>query len=935
MFITGEPGIGKTRLLVELLRQGDERGCLALSGSAAEFERTLPFGPFVDALDNYLESLDPRTFDRLAEADLGELAGVFPALSALSAGAGYPITAAERFRAYHAVRRLIERLAAAHPLVLTLDDLHWADGASLELASYLLRHPPHGPVMVAASFRAGQVDRALLAAIDRASGETDIVRTLALPPLTPAAASVLIDTVAAPERRRLYEASGGNPFYLLQLARLGEDREDEQPGEQAPDITDAIAQAIVGELDVLSTPARRLAEAAAVAGDPFELDLAVATAGLGDSEALVALDELIGQDLVHAGAVPRRFHFRHPLVRRAVYESCPEGARLAAHARCAEALAARGAPAAARAHHVEHAASHGDLAAVALLREAAEATAARAPASSARWLGIALGLLPESEPTGQRLELLTALAETQAATGQFESSRAALLESIALTPRDDVVLRVSLIGACAGLEQLLGKHEEARRRLTTTLGELDGASSPQAVALMVQLAVGDFYRMDYEAMRDWGARALAAAGELSDPALSAASTAVLAVASAFMGAVPDAIAYSDEAAALVDGLPDDALGRHLEALANLATAELYLHRYDAAGLHAQRGLGIARATGRGDISPVLVPVLSNALHMTGRIAESVSLLDGTVEAARLSGNAQALGWHLLSRSFTALAAGDLETALGTAQESVDITRGLDDSLVSTYASVALASALVETGEPGRSIEILLATAGGEQLSRIASGWRANYFELLTRCWLAVGQPVEAEHAAERAAIVAGQLGLPLADAMAHRAAAAVALDQGDPARASSRAFAAAAAADEVGARVEAARARILAGCALAQLGDHERAMAELERAVQQLDLCGAMRYRQQAERELRKLGKPVHRRTRPGKLGGSGVETLTQREAQVARLVVDRRTNPEIAEELFLSIKTIESHLRSIFRKLDVSSRYDVARAMEREKSVR
>jgi len=183
--------------------------------------------------------------------------------------------------------------------------------------------------------------------------------------------------------------------------------------------------------------------------------------------------------------------------------------------------------------------------------------------------------------------------------------------------------------------------------------------------------------------------------------------------------------------------------------------------------------------------------------------------------------------------------------------------------------------------------------------------------------------------------VAGQLGLPLADAMAHRAAAAVALDQGDPARASSRAFAAAAAADEVGARVEAARARILAGCALAQLGDHERATAELERAVQQLDLCGAMRYRQQAERELRKLGKPVHRRTRPGKLDGSGVETLTQREAQVARLVVDRRTNPEIAEELFLSIKTIESHLRSIFRKLDVSSRYDVARAMEREKSVR
>jgi len=104
----------------------------------------------------------------------------------------------------------------------------------------------------------------------------------------------------------------------------------------------------------------------------------------------------------------------------------------------------------------------------------------------------------------------------------------------------------------------------------------------------------------------------------------------------------------------------------------------------------------------------------------------------------------------------------------------------------------------------------------------------------------------------------------------------------------------------------------------------------LERAVRQLDACGAVRYRQEAEQELRKLGRHVHRRTRPGTLDGAGVETLTQRETEVARLVVDRRTNPEIATELFLSVKTIETHLRSIFRKLDVSSRHDVARAVER-----
>jgi DNA-binding CsgD family transcriptional regulator len=92
-----------------------------------------------------------------------------------------------------------------------------------------------------------------------------------------------------------------------------------------------------------------------------------------------------------------------------------------------------------------------------------------------------------------------------------------------------------------------------------------------------------------------------------------------------------------------------------------------------------------------------------------------------------------------------------------------------------------------------------------------------------------------------------------------------------------------------------------------------------------------VRFRQEAERELRKLGRHVQRRARPGNPSGVGVETLTDREAEVAWLVVDRRTNPEIAGELFLSVKTVETHLRSIFRKLDVSSRHEVARVVERE----
>jgi DNA-binding NarL/FixJ family response regulator len=221
-------------------------------------------------------------------------------------------------------------------------------------------------------------------------------------------------------------------------------------------------------------------------------------------------------------------------------------------------------------------------------------------------------------------------------------------------------------------------------------------------------------------------------------------------------------------------------------------------------------------------------------------------------------------------------------------------------------------------------------AEGRDLPRIPEPWRAHYFELLTRCWLAFGQPLEAAETADRAATTAKRVGLTAATAMAHRAAAAVALASGDPVIAVDRALAAAAASQDCCARVDAARARTLAGRALAAAGEQDRAMAELDGAARELEACAARRYRDEAEHELRKLGRRFTRRTRTRKPNRKGLETLSERELEVARLVVDRRTNPEIASALFLSEKTIETHMRNIFRKLDVSSRADVARTVER-----
>jgi DNA-binding CsgD family transcriptional regulator len=337
---------------------------------------------------------------------------------------------------------------------------------------------------------------------------------------------------------------------------------------------------------------------------------------------------------------------------------------------------------------------------------------------------------------------------------------------------------------------------------------------------------------------------------------------------------------------------------------------------------------VGRATGQSEFIPLPYSILGQVKLLRGHLEEASDMLDNAVEGARLSGNVQALAGNLVQRSLTALAAGDLELALSTAKENVELTRGLDQSLVCA-AGVAFASTLLETGDPGGAADALVESSGGEELSLIPGVWRARALELLTRCWLALGRRDDAERTAARAEAAAAALKLRVARSLANRAVAAVALETGNPDLAAARARDSADLADGVGMPVEAAVSRTLAGRAHAQAGRCRRAIAELQHAAAELHACGALRYRAAAERELRRLGEHIHRRTRPGKPDGSGVESLTARELQIARLVVDRKTNPQIAEALFLSPKTVETHLRNIFRKLDVSSRVEVARAVE------
>ncbi|HJS27952.1 MAG TPA: AAA family ATPase [Actinomycetota bacterium] len=929
--VAGEPGIGKTRLLRELAARAEVRGHLVLEGSGSEFEHDLPFSVFVDALDEYIRGLDPEGLAALDDHVRAELAHIFPSLWALADGREVALQH-ERYRSHRAIRELLERLAEPRPVLLVLDDVQWADSASIELLGALLRRPPAASVLMALGARPHQASERLRATLGRALREA-VLNRIELGALSPAEArAILGEAVEAPEAAVLYEESEGNPFYLQQLARAL-DRADGSASTDvelslAIGVPSAVAASLAEELASLSGPARLVLEGAAVAGDPFEPELAAVAAETSEDSTMEAVDELLHLDLIRQTDVPRRFRFRHPLVRRAVYETTRGGWRLGAHERCAEALAARGAAAPVRAHHVERSAREGDAGAATVLREAGEATARLAPDSAARWFGGALRLLPATAPNADRIELLLARAGALAGAGRFADSLEALLEASAVVPERSSVLRTTVVTACAGMERFLGRYEQAHVRLAGALHTLPESASVESVGLLIELTLNEFYRSRFETMHEWAERAVGAARVLGDRPLMAASLAMPALAYAVTGPTETARSHRAEAAALVDELSDDELSRRLDAAAWLGAAELYLDLYAEADAHASRARALARATGQGDPFG-LYQILPRVWYVRGKVAEATELLDGAIEAGRLLGTPPALAGNLFNRSVVAVAVGDLDIALATAEEAFELTSGLDEGFVTAWAAVRLAAVLLETGEPARAVEALLGRAGGGELSLIPGGWRVYCLEVLTRCWLALDRITEAERSVSVAEDIATVVELPLVAAWADRAGAAVALHVGDLANAAERALASADAAQEVGAPIEAALSRTLAGRALARGGQNDRAVAELQRAAATFDACGALRYRQSAEKELGRLGHRPHRRTRPGKTDGAGTESLTGRELQVARLAVDRKTNREIAAELFLSQKTVETHLRNIFHKLDVSSRVDLAHAVE------
>jgi AAA ATPase domain len=425
--LSGEPGIGKTRLLAELSVRANARGFLVLDGRAAEFERDTPFAAFVDALDDYLAEAGPRVLGLLPPTTVAHLATVFPAVTA---PAHEPVTVlqAERYRIHRALRSLLDALAVSAPLVLILNDLHWVDSASAEMFAHLLTYPPSRHVLIATGYRPAQLGDSVRAALQRGEAEGRL-HAIGVTPLSRTEAEQLVGDSVRPEAMdALYAESGGNPFYLLELAREG--RVLPASGRPDGDVPAAVLAAIHREIAALPFDARLLAQGGAVAGEPFDLDAAAIATGLDSEVNLSAVDLLLAGGLLVPTDVPRRSGFRHPVVRRAVYESAGPGWRIGAHRRLAAALRDKGAFPVELAHHVAAAVEPGDTEAIDLLTEAGHALSVHAPAIAADRFAVALRLVPHDDPNQRRLKLLVPLATSLGAAGRLHESRSKLEEAL-------------------------------------------------------------------------------------------------------------------------------------------------------------------------------------------------------------------------------------------------------------------------------------------------------------------------------------------------------------------------------------------------------------------------------------------------------------------------------------------------------------------------
>ncbi|WP_405721623.1 AAA family ATPase [Streptomyces sp. NBC_01537] len=918
--VSGEAGIGKSRLLSEFrARIIRDHGITVLSGRASEYEQHIPFRPFCDAFAD----LDPRALR--ADAELAR--AVAPIVNGWSGpdprdGNG---NAVDRFALYQATASLLRQLGETGLVVLILDDLHWADPASLELVDYLIRHPVRSSVVLIVSHRGRQTPRALTAALTRGADSGSVLHV----GLGPLSRKDCVEKLAPGLDRRhaeeFHSASEGNPLYFLAMVHAHRSGVRSSSAYRTDVLTDpsglppGLLALLLAELDPLGPVERRLLATCAVLGEHATPGMLQAVSEQSAQDVADGLQELLRRDLVRPEGKGRGVVLRHPVVRALVYESINPSERAQSHHRAAAALASVGAPVAERANHVARSLPGGwDEEAAAVLVEAAELVALTAPAASAYWLEVVLGLMPSSPVHADaRNELTLRRARVLSVAGELHKSRDLLHELIADSGAEDERLHASAVALCALVERHLGHYQEATALLRRQLGELRRAPTAETVLLGVEMGTTALVAGSYSEARGVVADALTTARALGDRVGEAWALAVAAQGETYEGETRSARALADAASAAADALTDSDLAGSCELLAQLASAEMLLERYADAERHADRGLTIARRGRQLYVTPHLLICKAYVCLMTCRISSSVRFADEAESIARGFASDELLAFVLGLKSLIvmqATAPGD-PASVAVAEEAV-ATAAASDSWFASLAWCMLGS-VTNFVRPDRSIQALL-RAGGPDLRRLQPSMRPTFLELLTAAAMARGEVGAAAQWAERADCEAVHLDLPTQRAAALQAQALILASAGEPAAAAVKYAEAAEECAKAGATLRQAHSLLLGASLMASAGRIRQGTDMWQRGHGLIAGTGA-----QLLLALAELVRPAVDAPEPAV--PDELAALTPREREIVHLVARGLTSQAVATQLFLSYRTVESHLGNAYRKLGVSSRAALA----------
>ena len=907
--VSGDPGIGKTRLLAELSELAASRGMLVIGGTATEFERHLPFGALAEALEARLR------------VGAGHPARLHARLHALLNGLSALETNDEHCLGLHRrTRVLLDELAAPSGLVIVLDDMHWADPALIELIAYLINRPPRGRWMLALGYRGRQVDRRLAEAVCAAAS----VARLELGPLSAEESRRLLG-VGRPTGDLLHRDSGGNPLFLKALHRSGNRAGDAGTPSEVDDLPPTVHAALASEIRGLAAAELTVARAAAVAGDPFRYGVIAKVADLDEADAVCLVDALVKRDLVRQIDPAPRFRFRHPLLRRVVYAQMSPGVRRDAHRRAASALEHEGAPPITRAHHVARSASPGDAAASALLAEAAQAALFHAPATATWLLEQSQRLLPPMPAQlSLRHERALGLARALILTGRLLDGRETAQALLGELPHGAEAMRAEAAIVAATAERLLGRHRQGRAILLAELERSECGDHPAVVSIMLELVTNGLLAGDFDPHRQDILDASSAAERIGDRPLRAATAAVLAFASYATGRFSEAVGQLDAATQLVDALCPDELASRLDAAVWLAWTELFLERYDLAADRFDQALRLMRKVGQGHLLTYAMVGKAQAHVQAGQLDLGFEWASNAVEAAEqsTSDELRTMAYTLLCLAATYL--GDLDTARCAGATAVAAAGPVADWWAATAGVLHAQARLAGGAEPAQCREEMLLAGGGPGLPRLDPGNRPFLYQALTHAELVLGDTAAALDWVARADAAVASLG-PSARARAATASllrAEVLLHAGDPA-AAEHAQHAVDGFTLMNKRFYLGKAHLALGRALAAAGNRAAGLRHLRRAQTVFADLGAHRFVTESIQSQRQQG------WRAVRARGS-LDALTARETEVALLVAEGHTNRRIAERLLLSERTVETHLRHICAKLDVSSRTAVAVAMTR-----